>query len=333
MKPYLITEWKMLTNRKSKWAMVEIVFLLIAVLIVLAGCDGASGGDDATGGDDTADEEVPAGGCGGATDGGGGIDVDTGDNSCLNRITSYAPGRGPFSVRRATSGMVKMWVPNVPAGCKVPVVHLANGTGGMCAGYGSILSNLAAYGFLAVCYENMNTGQGTQAITAIETAIRQHSRIADPNKLGFTGHSQGGGGAIMGVYRAEQKWGMRKTYSGLAMQPASGFGNSPMNWSSLYGQIQSPVSMFNGTADMLVAPSYVRMAYNALRKAEFRVWYTATGAGSTHVPIPTGPTREMSVPWFRWTLLGDTNACRAFKALPNGAGWRVAASSGMPDCR
>ncbi len=304
----------MLFSNKTSWKLVGFVFILVAVLILTVGCEDRSDNGDSPGGDFS-------------TDG------NDGSNSCLDVINNYTPGRGPFSVKRDTSGSVKMWVPKVPSGCKVPIVHLANGTGGMCMGYSSILNNLAEYGFLAICYESMNTGQGTQAITAVERAIREHADIADADKIGFTGHSQGGGGAIMGVYRAEQKWGMGKTYSGLAMQPASGFGNSPMNWSSLYGKIHSPVSMFNGTADILVSALYVRLAYNALPKSTPKVWYTATGMGSTHVPIPTGPTKEMSVPWFRWTLLGDTNACESFKAMPKGSGWRLAESANLPECR
>lgn len=255
------------------------------------------------------------------------------DNSCLDDISDYKSGRGPFRVKRDTSGRVKMWVPEVPSGCKVPIVHLANGIGAMCAMYSPILNNLAEYGFLAVCYEDRNTGQGTQAITAIETAIKNHKDITDPDKLGFTGHSQGGGATFTGVYRAEQKWGMSKTYSGMAIQPASGFGDAPRNWTSMYRQIQSPMSMFNGTADMLVYAPYVGMAYNALPSSAFKVWYTATGMNSTHVPPPNTPAQEMSIPWFRWTLLGDTNACEAFKALPKAGGWRLKKSANMPECR
>jgi hypothetical protein len=36
---------------------------------------------------------------------------------------------GPFEFELKIDGDVFMWVPKVPAGCKVPVTHLANGTG------------------------------------------------------------------------------------------------------------------------------------------------------------------------------------------------------------
>jgi len=304
-------------KKDARWKIVSLLLMSIAALMLVAGCDREPAGSGC-------DDPV--------VDPGNDDPMNSSGDMCpeLANITSYTPGRGPFKVTRDTSGRVKMWVPNVPSGCKVPIVHLANGTGAACSMYGTALSNLAEYGFLAICYENTNTGQGTQAITAVETAIQEHGNIADGNKLGFTGHSQGGGAAFMGVYRAEQKWGMSKTYSGLAIEPASGFGDSPANWASLYRQIQSPMSMFNGTADILVPATWVRSAYNALPYNNFKFWYTAVGA--MHIPVPNGPTRTMSIPWFRWTLLGDSKACQAFKALPNGSGWRVAKSANMPAC-
>jgi hypothetical protein len=44
----------------------------------------------------------------------------------------------------ATSGSVRFWVPDVPAGCKVPVIHLSNGTTLTCADYAGILERLAS---------------------------------------------------------------------------------------------------------------------------------------------------------------------------------------------
>lgn len=244
--------------------------------------------------------------------------ADIGNNQCLADITSFS-GTGPFRVSRDSSGTVKMWVPDVPSGCTVPIVHFANGTGASCNSYADEIQHMATYGFLAICYDNPNTGQGTQAIQAVEAAVSKYPNLADATKLGFTGHSQGGGGAIMGVYRAEQKWGTARTYAGHAIEPASGFGDSPRNWANLYAQIKSPIFMFNGTADILVAASWVRQAYNALSDSIEKAWYTAVGA--THIPVPTRWVNESTIPWFRWKLLGDSNACQAFKSLPNSSNW------------
>jgi len=248
--------------------------------------------------------------------------------SCLDGTTNFKD-RGRFSYRTQTVGAVKLWVPNVPSGCRVPVVHLANGTGARCSTYGSILTHLASHGFLAVCYENANTGQGTQCITALETAISRYPDLVD-DKIGSTGHSQGGGAAFMCLQRAEAKWGESKIYAGLAMEPASGFGDSPVNWASYYGRIRSPMFMFNGSADVLVSASWVRSAYDAMADSTETYWYEATGAA--HIPIPTRWTQESAVAWFRWKLLDDSTACQYFKNMPAGRDWNLQRQQATTSC-
>jgi hypothetical protein len=250
------------------------------------------------------------------------------EQSCLDGITNYDT-EGPFSYDTKTYGSVKMWVPRVPNGCKVPIIHFANGTGARCSTYGGILQHLASHGFLTTCYEDTNTGAGTQCIDAVEEAFDRYPNIAD-NKLGFTGHSQGGGAAFICTYRAEQQWGTSMTIAGHAIEPASGFGDAPYNWSTMYSQITSPMFMFNGSLDTLVFASYVKQAFSALNKDVEAYWYRANGA--MHIPIPTSWSKESTTVWFRWKLLGDTNACQYFKAMPNTSDWDSQDSQNEQQC-
>jgi hypothetical protein len=266
-----------------------------------------------------------------STGGGPGVGGTAGtspESACLDGITDYA-GAGPFTYTTARSGSVNFWVPNVPAGCKVPITHLANGTGASCASYAAILQRLASHGFLTTCYENTNTGQGTQCLTAVETALTNYPDLA-LKRVGSTGHSQGGGGAIMCVYRVEQKYGTEIQIVGHAMEPASGFGDSPANWTTLYGEIRSPIFMFNGSVDTLVSASWVRQAFDALNDGIEAYWYQADGA--SHIPIPTTWTQESTVAWFRWKLLGDRQACEYFKNMPNGNSWTLQDSQNDSGC-
>ena len=96
----------------------------------------------------------------------------------------------------------------------------------MCADYQDALQRLASHGFLTTCYEDTNTGAGTDGMTAFETALMNYPDLAD-NKLGSTGHSQGGQAAFTTLQLAEAKWGDKMIYAGLAMEPASGFGTQP----------------------------------------------------------------------------------------------------------
>jgi dienelactone hydrolase len=251
------------------------------------------------------------GGTTGGTAGGGG--------ACLDGIKDFDKA-GPFKFTAKPQGVIKFWVPEVPAGCKVPVIHLANGTGASCSNYQDNLNRLASHGFLTACYENTNTGAGTQGLMAFEKAISAFPDLADM-RLGSMGHSQGGQAAFTVLQLTEAKFGDKAIYAGLAMQPASGFGTQPAggSWQSLYAKIKSPMFMFSGTADILVSESWVQQAFTALADTTEAYWYSAVGA--THVPTPQEHTNYVEVAWFRWKLLGDAAACEYFKKLPDNDKW------------
>lgn len=252
------------------------------------------------------------------------------ESGCLDGITDFAKA-GPFKFNAKTSGAVKMWVPEVPAGCKIPVVHLANGTGASCSNYGPVLQRLASHGFLAACYENANTGAGKQGVQAIDTARMMHPQLVS-NAIGSTGHSQGGQAAFTVLQQAESKWGDSFIYAGLAIEPASGFGEqpSPGPWQTMYSKIKSPMFMFSGTADILVSAGWVMQGFNAL--ADTIEAYNWSANGATHIPVPNNETIEVAIPWFRWKLLGDNNAYKAFKALI-GSRWKEVKAQNAKMCQ
>jgi len=227
---------------------------------------------------------------------------------------------------------INFWVPTMPMGCKVPIVHLANGTGATCSAYQPALNRLASHGFITACYENPNTGAGDQGLAALDAALKSFPDLADM-KFGSTGHSQGGQASFTVLALAEKKYGDKMVYAGLAMEPASGFGTQPTGttWQALYAGIKSPMFMFSGLGtDGLVSQAWVQSAYDATSKTEEAYFWTYQGA--THIPVPNGEEEAVSVPWFRWKLLGDQNACKAFKALPmTDKNWaQVAAKNDQP---
>ncbi len=257
---------------------------------------------------------VANGGSSGSAGSGGGSGPIT-HGACLDMITDYTKD-GPFMMTTKTMGPINFYVPSVPAGCKVPVVHLANGTGASCSVYLPSLQRLATNGFLAACYESPNTGAGDQGVQALDAALAMFPDLADM-KFGSTGHSQGGQAAFTVLALAEKKYGDKMIYAGLAMEPASGFGVQPTGttWQALYATIKSPMFMFSGLGtDGLVSQVWVQQAYDATSKTEEAYFWTASGA--THIPVPNGQEEEISIPWFRWKLLGDQKACAAFKAIP-----------------
>ena len=253
--------------------------------------------------------------------------------ACLYVITDYE-NDGPFKVQTALTNSVNFWVPMVPSGCKVPVIHLANGTGATCSNYAPALNRMATQGFLATCYENPNTGAGDFGVTALDTALMMYPNLAD-TRFGSTGHSQGGQAAFMTLVLAEQKYnGPQWIMAGLAMEPESGFANQPDGgtWQQYYAMVKSPMFMFSGLGtDGLVSQAWVQQAYDATSPTEEAYFWTANGA--THIPVPNGEEEEISIPWFRWKLLGDQAACKFFKAIPmTDTKWAEVASKNAQPC-
>jgi hypothetical protein len=278
---------------------------------------GASAGD--TGGAGDAGGGASAGGTGGAPSSGGssatGGSGPSPPGKCLEGITDYGKA-GPFQFTQQTVDRVRFWVPGVPAGCKVPVIHLANDTGATCSVYAASLERMATHGFLAACYENTNTGEGNQGIEAIDTALSAFPDLAD-YRFGSTGHGAGGQAAFIVVALAEKKYGDRGVYAALAMQPETGFGAQPTGWTwqKAYDAIRSPMFMFSALGtDGLVSQAWVQTAFDALNDATEAYFWTCDGA--KHIPVPNGEEMQISIPWFRWKLLGDEKACVFFKDIP-----------------
>jgi hypothetical protein len=288
-----------------------------------SGAAGAGGSttpsSGAAGGGSDQPDGTASGGAGGSTTTPttpGGSDDLTGESSCLAMVTSGFDQEGPFQHMAMREGSINFWVPMVPAGCKVPIIHLANGTGASCSSYSRALDRFATHGFLTTCYENANTGAGTQGLEAFKTALEKFPDLA-AKRFGSTGHSQGGQASFVVQSLAEKEFGLEGAkYAGLAMQPASGFGSQPAGgWQMQYATIKSPMFMFSGRgSDGLVSQGWVQDAFEKLDDGiEAYHW---TKQGGAHIPTPQGEEMQIGPAWFRWKLLGDKAACEFFKSIP-----------------
>lgn len=289
---------------------------------------GGAGGTVGKGG-----AEGSAGKAGGDAGKSGGNSTTLPDGHCLATPPADYFANSTFEFERASSGAVNMRIPKVPAGCKVPVIHLANGTGGTCSFYTTVLDRLASHGFVAVCYENGNTGAGKFGLEALKTALAEYPDLVDM-RFGSTGHSQGGMASFNTLAYAEKEWGDQAIYAGFALEPASGFGANPTEgWQTLYGGIKSPMLMFSGLGtDTLVAQTWVQQAYDAMSDTVEKYFWTK--AGANHIGTISVDTNEVIVPWFRWKLLGDQKACEAWRAIPtNDTSWAQVASNNEQPCK
>jgi hypothetical protein len=255
------------------------------------------------------------------------------DESCLQGLNDFTE-RGPFELT-ATEwdlpevGRVKVWTPNVPDGCRVPIVHFANGTGATCGSYQSTLEHLASFGFLTLCFESTNTGAGTQCITAAEHAYLELPDLVS-DKVGFAGNHSGGQGAFMCLYRAEEAWQDQRLLAGYALGPSHGNGTAgEPSWIEAYGQIDAPGLMIS-TEGGLVSEMWVGEAFEHVPATTELYQYKAVGASD--IPIALEHMNESIVPWFRWKLLGDRDACEYFKAMPDSEAWDLVRAANAADC-
>ena len=61
--------------------------------------------------------------------------------------------------------------------------------------------------------------------------------------------------------------------------------------------------------------------------------YHWSKAGGSHIPVPNGEEMQLSIPWFRWKLLGDNEGCKAFKAIrETDSTWEEAAVQNEAPC-
>jgi len=100
-----------------------------------------------------------------------------------------------------------------------------------------------------------------------------------------------------------------------------------------YARIKSPMFMFSGRGtDGLVSQGWVQQAFDALDDGIEK--YHWTKQGGAHIPTPQGEEMQIGPAWFRWKLLGDQNACQAFKAIPTqDSTWTVADSQNEAPCQ
>ncbi|HEY8525025.1 MAG TPA: hypothetical protein VIL48_08690 [Acidimicrobiales bacterium] len=240
-------------------------------------------------------------------------------SGCPSVGTNFA-GTGPFSVTTQSTSTNTFYSPaNLGSnGCtRHPVVLWGNGTGTSPQVYDGFLRHLASHGFIVAAANTSNAGSGREMLQGLEQLRTWNSQAGnrfngrvDLQNVGSTGHSQGGGGAI----NAAKDPGVKTT---APLEPWS------QNQSGL--QDSDTAIFFAGQNDTIVPPSTVRARYTGV---DIAAAY-AELAGATHFTAVgnVGGFRGPATAWFRWQLMGDTNARSLFVGadcgLCNSNDWSV----------
>jgi hypothetical protein len=204
-----------------------------------------------------------------------------------------------------------------------PIILWGNGTGTGPSSYGQGLSHWASHGFVVAAANTSNAGTGEEMLGCLNYLISQNSRYGstyygrlNTARVGTSGHSQGGGGAIMAGTDS-------RITATAPMQPYTiGLGH---DYRSQYNQ-NGPMFLMSGSSDTIASPSANQEP--VFRRANVPVfWGTLRGASHFEPMGDFGGYRGPSTAWFAYHLKGDTNARSKFYGsscgLCNDSNWSV----------
>ncbi|AER43637.1 lipase [Streptococcus suis A7] len=207
---------------------------------------------------------------------------------------------------------------------KFPVVIFSNGTGVRASKYASVLKHLASWGFIVIGTEEEYSWNGFSSEMSLRLAIKLNDNKTveglksnpffskvDLDKIGLSGHSQGGVGVFNAV--TEQKHGhMIKTI--YAASPANLELSSNLEWDYDPSLISVPTFLVSGTGggyeDLVVSGKQLTQIYETLPATITKVMARRKEAGhGDMLRLPNG----YMVAWFMWRGGGGAEAETAFQ--------------------
>ncbi len=214
---------------------------------------------------------------------------------------------GPFSTTSGNEGpSCTIYRPRTlgEAGRRHPIIIWGNGTGASPSTYGSLLSHWASHGFVVAAARTSNAGSGSEMIACLDYLVQQNGRSSgtyagrlDLNRVGSSGHSQGGGGSIM----AGQD---RRITATAPFQPYTiGLGHR----SSSQSRQNGPMFLMTGGRDTIASPTL--NARPVFRNANVPVFWGELNSAGHFEPVGNaGGYRGPSTAWLRYHLMNDGNA-------------------------
>ena len=234
--------------------------------------------------------------------------------------------RGPFATTDESQG----------TGCRVyrpatlgendldhPVILWGNGTGGSPSTYGDLLDHWASHGFVVAAATTSNAGSGQEMLACLDRLETLNGRSTGAyagnlnlNRVGSSGHSQGGGGSIMAGQDS------RITVTAPFQPYVLGLGHDTSSQSNQNG----PMFLMTGSDDTLAGPTL--NGRPVFRNANVPVfWGNLEGVGHFEPVGDAGDYRGPSTAWYRFHLMGDSNAESVFYgsncALCTDSDWEV----------
>jgi hypothetical protein len=184
-----------------------------------------------------------------------------------------------------------------------------NGTFTSPAAYAIVLNHWASHGFVVIAANTSNAGTSNEMRACLDYVLGENGVAGSPyegkvdaTRVGTSGHSQGGGGALM-LGRDP-----RVTVS-VPLQPFTvGLGHNAASQSDQHG----PMLLLSGTGDTWAAPGPNQQP--VFNNANVPVFW-ANKEGADHLADGTNGIpkyRAAATAWFRLHLMGDESARSMF---------------------
>ena len=249
----------------------------------------------------------------------------TGRGSDFPSVSDFSRS-GPFATTSGNEGpSCTIYRPRTlgAEGRRHPIIIWGNGTGSSPGTYGSLLSHWASHGFVVAAARTSNAGSGEEMIDCLDYLVQQNGRSSgtyagnlNVNRVGSTGHSQGGGGSIMAGRDG------RITVTAPFQPYNIGLGHR----SSSQSRQNGPMFLMTGGRDSIASPGL--NAAPVFRNANVPVFWGERTSASHFEPVGNGGDfRGPSTAWFRFHLMNDGNAESTFYGsrcgLCTDRGWDV----------
>ncbi len=201
-------------------------------------------------------------------------------------------------------------------GVSHPVIVWGNGTGSSPSTYASLLSHLASHGFIVAAADTSNPGTGEEMLDCLDEALDEYAGNVDASRLGTSGHSQGGGGAIMAGQDP------RITVTAPVQPYQLGLGHDTSSQSNQNG----PMFLMSGSSDSIAGTTLNQgPIFNRANVPVF--WGILQGAGHFEPTGDGGDFRGPTTAWFRHHLMEDASAADMFEGpdctLCTSSNWEV----------
>jgi dienelactone hydrolase len=182
-----------------------------------------------------------------------------------------------------------------------PVIVWGNGTGATPTSYVSLLRHWATWGFVVVAANTSFAGSGREMIDCLDSVYQTlGEHLSD--KVGISGHSQGGGGSIMAGTdsRVDATAPIQPNSLGLDVTLSS------------HSQQNGPMLLLSGSEDKIVPPwLHQQQIFNNANVPVF--WLNKIGAGHFEPSIDGGVYRGVTTAWFLYKLKDNTDAATLFE--------------------